>query len=70
MRYPPYLGLSHDLIAEFDVEGGRCLTLTFIIVISLFYALFGVIVRKYLIGFSQGFAKLIVKIFSSFKKTN
>jgi ABC-type amino acid transport system permease subunit len=34
-----------------------------IIVISLFFALIGFIVRKYLTGFFEGFAKKIVRIF-------
>lgn len=39
----------------------------FIIVISLFFTLVGFLVKKYLSDFFQGFSKIIVKMFSSFK---
>lgn len=40
----------------------------FIIVISLFFALVGFLVKKYLSDFIQGFSKIIIKIFSSIKE--
>ncbi|MBP1989501.1 hypothetical protein [Paenibacillus eucommiae] len=40
----------------------------YIIVISLFFALVGFLVQKYLIDFFQGFSKIIIKIFSSMKE--
>jgi|GEM_PF-6162379 hypothetical protein len=35
----------------------------FIIVISLFFAWIGFLIKKYLIGFFEGFAKKLVRIF-------
>lgn len=40
----------------------------FIIVISLFFNLVRFLVRKYLSDFFQGFSKIIMKMFSSFKE--
>ncbi len=40
----------------------------FIIVISLFFALVGFLVKKYLSDFFQSFSKIIIKIFSSTKE--
>lgn len=40
----------------------------FIIVISLFFALVGFLVKKYLNDFFQSFSKIIIKIFSSIKE--
>ena len=39
----------------------------FIIVISLFFNLVSFLVKKYLSDFFQGFSKIIMKMFSSFK---
>ncbi|WP_176707815.1 hypothetical protein [Bacillus sp. FJAT-26390] len=40
----------------------------FIIAISLFFALVGFLVKKYLSDLFQGFSKIIKKIFSSIKE--